>query len=171
MNVWLTSRVFTSKSRSQPKENMKTFPPKALLTTHILSCLQSESHGYFDAVKWEGDYATAARGQWGLELSGSTDVRKVPAAQSHQQTKTRDARKQIKYMEELHETNSRELSPTHWYLIQSLAAARIRGNTSGEIPPGSSSNRKTTTHFKEGGIFMCCAQNCQLTTTLIPLLN
>lgn len=39
----------------------------------------------------------------------------------------------------------------------SLAAARIRGKSSGEIPPVSLSNRKTTTHFKEGE-FSCAVQ-------------
>lgn len=49
---------------------------------------------------------------------------------------------------------------------QGIATAIIKGKICGEIPAVYLSNRKTTTHFKERGIFIHCTENCQLTHTL-----
>lgn len=53
---------------------------------------------------------------------------------------------------------------------QGIAVVIIKGKTAGEIPSVFLSNRKTTTHFKERGILICCTENCQLTLTFISLL-
>lgn len=52
---------------------------------------------------------------------------------------------------------------------QGIAVAIIKGKISGETPSVYLSNRKTTTHFKERGIFIHSIENCQLTLTFISL--
>lgn len=52
---------------------------------------------------------------------------------------------------------------------QGIAVAIIKGKISGELPSVYFSNRKTSTHFKERGIFTHSIENYQLTLTFVSL--
>lgn len=64
------------------------------------------------------------------------------------------------------EINASGTDPTTG-VTQGIAAVMIEGKIAGEIPSVYLSNRKTTTHFKERGIFIHSTENCQLTLTFI----
>lgn len=174
MNVWLTSRLFRSKSRSEPKENIpsKTTPHNScclLCADRARVTLQQSNENetmLLQCVDSEGQSSRA------VQMLG-----KVHGAQSHQRTSQQNTkpemqgnrwniREKFQLWNQQQENKPHSLVP-HTVLLQQ----ELRGNTSGEIPLVSLSNRKTTTHFNEGGIFMRSAENCQLTITLIPLLN
>lgn len=108
-------------------------------------------------------------------LFNSLNVRKVhsSASERHQNTYTRAFQQNPK--SEVQDNRSsrwrnRQLL-NHMPVVQALptrtspdtAALITKGKTSGELPSVYLSNRKTTIHFKERGIFIHGTENCQLT--------
>lgn len=160
---------------------MRTFPPNPLLTTkatllseagepQLLCCSKMRIRQcYFSSANARAH----SRGQWGSALSGGEMserfmVLKVINASPHCNKTQNQKRTETGKIYRRHsntEISTSEIDPTH------RTSYRLRGNTCGEIPPVNSSNRKNNYSFQGRGIFMHCAENCQLTLTLIPLLN